>query len=276
MELTVLVDNNTFIDKYFLAEPALSFLIENKGKSILFDTGYSDIFIKNAQKKGKDLSHLDYVILSHCHLDHTWGLEPLIRFFSELEMENRSFSRPALISHPETLIGASGFGFSELGTLISKERLAKHFTISLSREPLSITDDLIFLGEIPRKYEYEGKLSFGNKDDRNEEDTVPEDSALAYKTGKGLVIITGCSHSGICNIIDYAQKVCNEERIRQVIGGFHLQDPSVSQLQGTLSYFKKIKPEKVFACHCTDLNSKIALSNVVDIEEVGSGLTLQF
>lgn len=276
MELTVLVDNNTFIDKYFFAEPALSFLIEDNKKSVLFDTGYSNIFLKNAQKKGKELSHLDYIILSHCHLDHTWGLGPLIRFFSELEMENRCFSRPALITHPETLTGASGFGFSELGSLISKERLAKHFSIRLSREPLSITDNLIFLGEIPRKYEYEGKLSFGNKEGSTEEDTVPEDSALAYKTDKGLVIITGCSHSGICNIIDYAQKVCNQERIIQVIGGFHLQDPSVLQLEGTLAYFKKIKPEKVFACHCTDLNSKIALSQVVDIEEVGSGLTLQF
>ncbi|MBU0462710.1 MAG: MBL fold metallo-hydrolase, partial [Proteobacteria bacterium] len=75
MQLTVLVDNNTIIDRYFLAEPGLSFLIEDENVSVLFDTGYSDIFIKNAQKMGKNLAHLDYIVFSHSHLDHTWGIE---------------------------------------------------------------------------------------------------------------------------------------------------------------------------------------------------------
>ncbi|HAZ06730.1 MAG TPA: MBL fold metallo-hydrolase, partial [Acetobacterium sp.] len=67
MKLTVLVDNNTYIDQYFLGEPALSFYIEEGSQKILFDTGYSDVLIHNAKKLGVDLNLLDTIVLSHGH-----------------------------------------------------------------------------------------------------------------------------------------------------------------------------------------------------------------
>lgn len=276
MQLTVLVDNNTLIDRYFLAEPGLSFLIEDGDLSVLFDTGYSDIFIKNAQKMGKNLANLDFIVLSHSHIDHTWGIEPYLRYLTELGIEHHSFSRPALIAHPESLTGVSSDEIREIGSLISKDRLAKHLDLHLSKEPQFLTEHLIFLGEIPRTNDFEGILSFGRKDGSNEDDMVIEDSALVYKTSNGLVIITGCSHAGICNIIEYAKKICKDPQILDIIGGFHLQNPPKRQLEGTISYFKNLHPTVVHACHCTDLVSKIALSRVVNVKEVGVGLSLQY
>jgi len=276
MQLTILVDNNTLIDRYFLAEPGLSFLIEDDNLSVLFDTGYSDIFLKNAEKMGKDLSHLNYIVLSHGHLDHTWGIEPLIRYLAELEIEHRPFLRPSLVAHPECLTGVSADGFREFGSLISKDRLAKQLDMHLSKKPVFLNENLVFLGEIPRKNDFEGILTFGKKDGAQEGDTVVEDSALVYKTSKGLVIITGCSHAGICNIIEYAKHICKDFRIFDIIGGLHLQDPSRRQLEGTLTYFKDLGPDFVHACHCTDLASKIALSRVVNLKEVGVGLSLSY
>ncbi len=276
MQLTVLVDNNTIIDRYFLAEPGLSFLIEDENRSVLFDTGYSDIFIRNAHKMGKNIAHLDYLVLSHSHLDHTWGIEPYLRYLTELAIEHQSFSRPVLVAHPESLTGVSAHGLREIGSLISKKRLAKQFDLQLSKKPQFLTDNLIFLGQIPRTNDFEGILPFGRKDGSNEEDMVIEDSALVYKTSKGLVIITGCSHSGICNIIEYAKKVCNDQKILDIIGGFHLLNPSERQMEGTISYFKNLCPDSVYACHCTDLASKIALSRVVNVKEVGVGLSLKY
>ncbi|WP_457552795.1 MBL fold metallo-hydrolase [Desulfobacula sp.] len=276
MQLTVLVDNNTIIDRYFLAEPGLSFLIEDDDLSILFDTGYSDIFIKNAQKMGKALAHLDFIVLSHSHLDHTWGLEPYLRYLTELEIEHRSYSRPALVTHPESLTGVSASGLREIGSLISQNRLAKHLDLRLSKDPQFLSEHLVFLGQIPRTNNFEATLPFGRKDGSNKEDMVIEDSALVHKTSNGLVIITGCSHAGICNIIEYAKKICKDDRILDVIGGFHLLSPSEHQLEGTISYFKNLDPKRVHACHCTDLSSKIALSRVVNIKEVGVGLCLQY
>ena len=79
MKLTVLVDNNTIIDRYFYGEPGVSYLIECDGGRYLFDTGYSDLFLKNAIKMGISLLELDAIIISHGHNDHTWGLGELFR-----------------------------------------------------------------------------------------------------------------------------------------------------------------------------------------------------
>ena len=109
-----------------------------------------------------------------------------------------------------------------------------------------------------------------------EDDFVLDDSALAYISDNGLVIITGCSHAGICNIIEHAKKVCNEEKVYDVIGGFHLLNPSPNKLNNTVEYFKKCQPHAIYACHCTDLHSKIHLARVTNVKEVGVGLVLEY
>ena len=76
MKLTVLVDNNTIIDRYFQGVPGVSYFIECDDRRYLFDTGYSDLFLKNATKMGIKLSVLDGVVISHGHNDHTWGPTP--------------------------------------------------------------------------------------------------------------------------------------------------------------------------------------------------------
>ena len=278
MKLTVLVDNNTLIDRYFYGEPGVSYFIEDNGKRILFDVGYSDAFLKNACKMNIDLLHLDYLVISHGHLDHTWGLDPLIRFFTEAEIERIKHQKPAVIAHPFTFLNKMLNGIGEIGSAISEEKLSGHFKTKLSKEPLWLTDNIVFLGEIERKNDFEAKTPMGKiiKGGVEEDDYLFDDSALAYKSPQGLVIITGCSHSGICNIVEYAKKICNENRILDIIGGFHLLNPSPKQLHGNLDYIKNLNPAEVHACHCTDLNSRIALSKVVNLKEVGVGLSLKY
>lgn len=280
MKLTVLVDNNTIIDRYLTGEPALSFLIEDRGTKVLFDVGYSDAFLKNAAVLGISLLDVDYIVLSHGHFDHTWGLEPLIRYYTEAAIEKREFKRPELIAHPLTFKTKKMAPLREIGSLLSEEKLTHHFDITLTAKPLSLTDNLVFLGEIKRRNNFEAQKPLGkiitDNSGAQEDDYLLEDSALVYKSPEGMVIITGCSHAGICNIVDYAKEVCNEKRVIDIIGGFHLLDPSKDVLRHTLNYMKKLKPLDVHACHCTDLQSKIALAGVVSLKEVGSGLCLEF
>jgi len=278
MKLTVLVDNNTLIDRYFCGEPGVSYFIEDGGKRILFDVGYSDVFIKNAQKMSLNLLDVDFLVLSHGHLDHTWGLDPLIRLYTEAIIEEIDHKKPTLVAHPLTLLTKTLNGLEEIGSIISEEKLSQHFQIKLSKEPVWLTERLVFLGEITRKNDFEAKSSIGKvvKEDLEEDDYLMDDSALAYKSPRGLAIITGCSHAGICNIIEYAKRICEDDRIVDIVGGFHLLNPPEEQLQGTLEYMKALQPTEVHACHCTDLNSKIALSKVVNLKEVGVGLTLEY
>ncbi len=278
MKLTVLVDNNTLIDRYFLAEPGISLYIEQGGKRILLDAGYSDVFIKNAQKMNVDLRTLAYVVLSHGHLDHTWGLDPLVRLYTESNLEGIPHKRPVVLAHPLAFLSKIMGDGNEIGSLISQDKLSKHFAIKLSKEPIWLTERLLFLGQIERKNDFEGKKPLGSimKPGGEEPDYLYDDTALVYKSPQGLVIITGCSHSGICNIVEQAKKLCKEERIIDIIGGLHLLDPSKEQLEGTLEYMKKLNPKQMHACHCTDLNSKIALSKVVNLKEAGVGLVLEY
>ncbi|AMM95731.1 beta-lactamase (plasmid) [Peribacillus simplex] len=278
MKLSILVDNNTLIDRYFFGEPALSFFIEEDNKRILFDTGYSDAFMKNAEKMRIDLRDLDWVALSHGHVDHTWGVTHLIRLHMEAKGELIIHNTPTIIGHPLVFESKLLDSVGEIGSILSYNKLSRHFPIRLSKQPFWLTDKLVFLGEIKRKFDFEGKEVIGKVATTKEEfdDYVFDDTALVYKSSEGLVIMVGCAHSGICNIIEYAKEVCEEERIVDIIGGFHLLNPSNFQLENTVKYIKELRPNKLHASHCTDLHSKIALSTVADIEEVGVGLQLEY
>ena len=278
MDLIVLVDNNTLIDRYLTAEPGLSILIEDENMTAVFDLGYSDLFLKNAEKLGKDLSGLDFLVLSHSHLDHTWGLDSFIRYLTERTIEGLTVNHPKLVAHPDVFSSVRVGNLVEIGCLVSKEKAGRHMELILSKTPVNLTSRLVFLGEIPRQTTFEGQTPIGIKQtpDGPVPDLILDDSALVYKSDQGLVIITGCSHAGICNIVSYAQKVCGQERIADIIGGFHLLNPSAAQMAGTLNYFSQINPLAVHACHCTDLDSKVALAGVAPLKEVGVGLSLHF
>ncbi len=274
MKLSVLVDNNTLIDKYYSGEPGLSFYIEEGKHRILFDTGYSDIFIRNAYKMGLNLNSIDYVVLSHGHLDHTWGLPALM---GETVYFDPTRKKITLLAHPDAFLPKEDGG-EQIGMVVSPAVLKRAFHVVETKKPYWISDRLVFLGEIDRSHPFENKEPIGMTylNGNIADDYLLDDSALAYKTSEGLVIITGCSHSGICNIIDCAKKVCEDNRIVDIIGGFHLQNPSDEVLQNTLNFIGEISPKRIHACHCTDLQSKIALSKAAHLVETGVGCEIQY
>jgi 7,8-dihydropterin-6-yl-methyl-4-(beta-D-ribofuranosyl)aminobenzene 5'-phosphate synthase len=143
---------------------------------------------------------------------------------------------------------------------------------------VGLTERLVFLGEIDRTHDFEGTEPMGRivEGGAEADDFLLDDTAMAYTSADGLVIVTGCSHSGICNIADTARRVCREERVADIVGGLHLLTPTARQLQGTLAYLAALRPGHLHACHCTDLASKIALSRAADVREVGVGLTLDY
>ncbi|SFK39733.1 7,8-dihydropterin-6-yl-methyl-4-(beta-D-ribofuranosyl)aminobenzene 5'-phosphate synthase [Desulfomicrobium apsheronum] len=276
MKLTVLVDNSTLIDRYYEGEPGLSLLIEEDGLKILFDCGYSDLFLKNAWKMGLSLDDLDFVLLSHGHMDHTWGLEALTRRLCELRLEGRPCKRPALVAHPEAFTSIALDQCPEIGPLLEPEKLARHYDMRLGKAAQKISERLLFLGEIPRRIGFEQTEGIGFKEGQDTPDRIMDDSALVYRGSEGLVIITGCSHAGICNIVAQAMDLTGESRIADIIGGLHLLSPSRERLEGTVEYLRRIGPETLSPCHCTDLNSKIALAAVTPLREVGVGLEVSY
>ncbi|HSX31461.1 MAG TPA: MBL fold metallo-hydrolase [Candidatus Saccharimonadales bacterium] len=278
MKFTVLVDNNTLIDHYFIGEPAVSYFIEADGKRILYDVGYSNAFIKNAQKLQIDLLDIDYLVISHGHLDHMWGVDALLRMYSEASIEGREVNKPTLIIHPKTFNFRPRTWRGGSGSLINEERLSQYFTIQRIEESLWLSDNFVCLPNIPKSNDFELKTPFSKVriDGQDIDDYMEDEIAVAYKSKDGLVVSNPCSHRGICNTIEYAKNVCKEMRIADVVCGFHLQNPDNEVLEGTVQYFADNSPKTLHPCHCTDLRSKVALSKVADLQEVGSGLALEY
>lgn len=265
MKLTVLADNNTYIDQYFLGEPAICYLLEDGNDQLLFDLGYSDVYLKNAQAMGLDLANVHTLVFSHGHNDHTGGLAYLP---SELFGSR-------IVGHPNLLEPKKGGGLS-ISAPISAEDLLGSFQLQLSREPQKLSEHIWFLGEIPRHFPFENQKAVGMRYVRGhwEPDYVLDDSALALLVSGGIFIVTGCSHSGICNIIRYAKQVTCCSRVLGVIGGFHLFDEDTEQTTKTAAFFQKEGLTQFYPCHCTSLQAKIRLAEKLSLREVGVGLQL--
>ena len=276
--LTVLIDNNTLIDHYFSGEPGLSFLIRTSGKNILFDTGYSGLFIQNARNLGTSLLDLDMIVFSHGHLDHTGGLPAFMQYLTSAIIENIPHTVPEIVSHPCCFYPRPKLPIPNIGSLVTEEEVRRHFTLITTIQPYWITGDLVFLGQIERKNAFEmqepGERKIIMPDGRTDNDPIRDDSALALKTSEGLVIITGCSHSGICNIVETARAVCHEERVVDIIGGLHLITQDQPVLEKTRKYLEGLRLHALYACHCTSLSSKVFLAEKCPVTETGVGMTL--
>jgi len=279
LSLRVLVDNATLVDRYFIGEPGLSFYLECGGKHILFDTGYSDALLVNAKKMGIDLLNLDLVVLSHGHIDHTGGLTFLLRALMEASLEERPHRMPMVIAHPHCFYPRPMPLVGDIGSPVNEAKILRQCPVTTSKKPLWLTSDLVFLGEIDRTMDIipdRDKKRTIIAPDGPQPDRLLDDSALVYLSSQGLVIITGCSHAGIANIIAYARKVGVNQRIRDIIGGLHLKESDHETLEGTLSYLKHVSPVALHPCHCTSLAAKTALAAVAPVGEVGVGLTLDY
>ncbi|BAX81456.1 MBL fold metallo-hydrolase [Labilibaculum antarcticum] len=260
MKLTVLTEN--MAGGEFLAEHGLSYLIEQDGKTILFDTGHSDIFLKNSILKGYRIEDsADVVVLSHGHWDHGDGLQHI--------------SNKTLIAHPNSFIKRFHKGSKRnIGLSLSKSEIKKRFNLIESALPYYITKDIIFLGEIPRTNKFESQET-PFIDEQANEDFVPDDSALAIIQNNELIIITGCSHSGICNIVEYAIKVSKIDKVKVIMGGFHLKKDD-SQTQKTIEYLKHLNVRQVLPSHCTELPALAAFYNEFKIQQVRTGQEFLF
>lgn len=258
LKLTVLNDN--IAGRWCHAEHGLSFLVE-ADRRILFDTSSSDLIGYNAQILNIDLQQIDTIVLSHGHDDHTGGL--------------MLFEGQRLVCHPDTFLKryrkSNG---TSLGIPWTEAEIGERFDIQTSREPIQLSEQIYFLGEIPRMTSFESQKTAFRKADGTD-DFVMDDSGLAVITSKGLVVISGCAHSGICNMTAHAMKVTGIEKVHAVIGGFHLQNDDETT-QTTIEWMKSRKVEQFIPSHCSSFSAQTAIYRSFRFLPVKSGNIIEF
>ncbi len=244
MKLTILCENQSGHNgaKICLAEWGFSVYIQSNDTNILFDTGHTGIYIHNAKNLNIDLQKTEYVVLSHYHWDHTGGLR-----FHNFKRKKKIIFHPELISklnEPEA------------------NNISKDFSIITSKTPLEFSKNIFFLGEIPRLNTFEKGMYKNEK--------MLDDSAIAIKTKNGVIVISGCSHAGICNICEYA-KIVAGQKLYAVIGGFHLFETDPKAVDGTIQYFQNEKPEHLYPMHCIDFPTLSKFYSIFKIKKYSTG-----
>lgn len=278
MKITILVDNTTLTDVYYRAEPAFAAWIEDGNTKILFDCGYSDIILSNADEMGIDILTADAIVFSHGHPDHTWGLVPILRRISSRAALGKTIPKMRFIGHPASFWSRTSQGVPETGPFIHPEGLSRFGDVIGTRQPRYLTETLIFMGEIPSLFSFDQRTVAGTlfTPDGPVGDDIPDDSAIVGITGEGLVIITGCAHAGICSVIERAMSLTGDRRIRDIIGGFHLYQSPQHILASIAGYLQEIRPQELHPCHCTGQHAAVSIAGQLSLKETGVGTVLEY
>ncbi|WP_172328208.1 MBL fold metallo-hydrolase [Mangrovicoccus sp. HB161399] len=256
-----LLNENLVSDLLWLAEWGFSAWVEYGGTNIVFDTGWSDVWRRNAETAGVDLQSADAVVLSHFHSDHTRGL-----LFHPFE------DRKRLVLHPRVLSALLDpfieppdrhlpHRYSEI-----ERKIRADFEIVEAAEPHEIAPGAFFLGQIPRVVPFERGRYY--------EDAMEDDTALAFRTSEGAVVLTGCSHSGICNICTHAKAVTGQD-LHAVIGGFHLVNPEKPAVDETIAWFKAEGIPRLLPVHCVSFDIQARLQTEFGYDRPGAGSLIE-
>lgn len=265
VEITVLVED-TVHEARMRAEHGLSLYIDAGGYRILFDTGASALFLGNAKNLGLHLNDLEALVLSHNHYDHTGGVEFLIdlcsgapSIFAHPKTFNQSYAKPKAggeTSPPSKAARKIGFPYP-LGLAGLQKR---GIELTMNREPLEIHKDIWLSGEVPRKCPFEdvGKRFFLDPQ-LTQADNVIDDQALICRTEKGLIVISGCCHSGIVNTLEAVASLFPGIPVCTVVGGFHLLQADAKRIKRSVDFLKSFDPQQVIAGHCTGFDALCSL-----------------
>jgi 7,8-dihydropterin-6-yl-methyl-4-(beta-D-ribofuranosyl)aminobenzene 5'-phosphate synthase len=242
-------------DSQLWAEQGLSLLIEvsDKGqtKRILYDFGRSEhVLLHNAELLGLDFRKLDYLVLSHGHIDHYGCL---------LRVLENTDDRCRLIVHPDAY-GRKRFvrqtGGSYVGPWDIDVRVFEQFASRL--EPRASPSDLGMgvhvSGEIEKKTDFEPGMpnAFVEVNGELVHDEIPDDQSIFIELeGKGIVVLTGCCHAGVVNTLTCAQKMFPEQPVYALIGGLHLNSAKDEQMRKTVEYLSRSQISYISALHCT-------------------------
>jgi 7,8-dihydropterin-6-yl-methyl-4-(beta-D-ribofuranosyl)aminobenzene 5'-phosphate synthase len=244
--------------KSVLSEHGFSALVKTtsgaSAHTILFDTGFSEIGAAyNANALGADLSAVEAIALSHGHVDHTGGFESMAAAIPRKGIP--VVAHPAIFRAPRYLKAKENLNII-LSSLTREQIEAAGMKLVETRVPLVLPGgDILFLGEIPRQTDFErGHPSAHYREGGVEKkDPIEDDTSLVMNVrGKGLIILSGCAHSGIVNTVRYARAITGVEAVHAVMGGFHLGGPLFEPIiEKTTEELKAFDPAYVIPTHCT-------------------------
>jgi 7,8-dihydropterin-6-yl-methyl-4-(beta-D-ribofuranosyl)aminobenzene 5'-phosphate synthase len=250
-----------------LAEHGFSALVtitkDGRDRRILFDAGLTpDGMIENMRRLSLSPKDVETIVLSHGHFDHTTGLSGLVRTLGRANL-------PVII-HPEfwtrRRIAIPGRDPIEIPSTSRASLTGAGFEIIEDRAPSFLLDrSVLITGEVDRTTEFERGFPIHQalRDGAWQPDPlILDDQALVlHVRDRGLVVLTGCGHAGVVNILRYARRLTGVDPVHAVIGGFHLNGPVFEPIiPATCDALVELAPTYVVPAHCTGWRAQHAIA----------------
>lgn len=250
-----------------LAEHGFSALVtvvrDGRETSLLFDAGLSSAgIVTNADRLGVRLDEVQGVILSHGHFDHAGGLAGMAGRLGPRRM-------PMTI-HPfawtPRRVHDSHSTF-DMPTLSKKALMGEGFdVIERSRPSLLVDDSILITGEIDRTTEFEHGMplpheAWNGGSWRHDPEVIDDQALVVHLKGRGLIVLTGCGHAGVINIVRHAQRLTGVVPLHALLGGFHLSGPAFEpNIAPTVAALSDLAPRLIAPGHCTGWRAQHALA----------------
>lgn len=280
MRATVLVDNIKGCG--LKGEWGLCVYIEYEDKVVLLDTGASDLFVRNAKKLGLDLEKVDFAVLSHAHFDHADGMRPFFEinkkapFYLQKGTEENCYEKIWLyrkyIGIPRGILREAGerIRFTE-----GKFQICPGVWLLPHKTP-----GLEAVGRRNHMY-LRSSENGGEETDRGGRKWRPDDfsheQSLVFDAEDGLVIFNSCSHGGADNIINEVKAAFPGEKIKAIIGGFHLYTRKADEVRELARSIRDTGIQQVYTGHCTGDRAYAVLSDELGdmIHQLSCGLVIE-
>lgn len=239
------------------SEHGFSAFIETDRGNYLFDTGNGHAVVSNSLALHKDLRSITKIFLSHGHYDHTGGLPEVLKMIGNVDVH----AHPHVFLDRIAVVKDNG---NEVRRFIPfkksyLESLGANFI--LNRDFIQIQGEMFLTGEVPREtlFEEPDPRLFVEMDGKTTQDIFLDDQSLIIETDKGLILILGCAHAGMINIINHVVRKIGKEKFHAIMGGTHFDFLTPEQLEKSIETLKRMDIEKIGVSHCTGMRAAFRL-----------------